>query len=112
MHSLPVLGWRETIALPEFGLPAIPAKIDTGARTSALHATHIELVESGGVALVRFRIALGDGDETPVCNDSGATAIPRVTRSVTIASVKGRPALGISALPGSRANTVWYALIG
>lgn len=67
MDSLPVLGWRETIALPEFGLPAIPAKIDTGARTSALHATHIELVETGGVALVRFRIDLGHGDETPVC---------------------------------------------
>ena len=67
MRSYPVLGWRETIALPEFGLAAIPAKIDTGARTSALHATHIELVEQGGIALVRFRIDLGHGDETPVC---------------------------------------------
>lgn len=67
MASLPVLGWRESIALPEFGLAAMPAKIDTGARTSALHATHIELVEAGGVALVRFRIDLGHGDATPVC---------------------------------------------
>jgi len=67
MRSLPVLGWRESIGLPEFGLPAIPAKIDTGARTSALHATHIELIENDGLSLVRFRIDLGHGDETPVC---------------------------------------------
>lgn len=67
MKSLPVLGWRETIGLPEFGLAAIPAKIDTGARTSALHATHIELSERNGVGLVRFRIDLGHGDETAIC---------------------------------------------
>ena len=67
MRSLPVLGWRESIGLPEFGLPAIPAKIDTGARTSALHATHIELIENDGFSLVRFRIDLGHGDATPVC---------------------------------------------
>jgi hypothetical protein len=39
----------------------------------------------------------------------GATAIPALTNAVTSSVVNGRPALGISALPGSRANTVWYA---
>ena len=49
-----LVGWREWFALPALGVANIEAKIDTGARTSALHVEDLQPVDAGGVRRVRF----------------------------------------------------------
>ncbi len=55
MSNTPItLGWREWVLLPELNLPPLKAKIDTGARTSCLHAFSLEPFNKGRSAWVRF----------------------------------------------------------
>jgi len=76
------IGWREHVGLPDLGIPELSAKIDTGARTSALHTTDLGTFDKEGEQWIMFCVPLAGGhshdirtarilDERKIKNTSG-----------------------------------------
>ena len=117
-QAKPVLGWREWLALPDLGIHAIRAKVDTGARSSALHVDTLECFQSGGREWVRFTVATGAGlvvvestvhDRRPV-TDSGGHASERIFLRTAL-SLAGQ-AYPVEINLTSRRNMLFPMLLG
>jgi hypothetical protein len=78
MDDLLVFGWREWVALPELGLSQIKAKVDTGARTSAIHAFELRPFRRNGDQYIEFLLHPRQGDTETVVSCTAPVSDKRV----------------------------------
>jgi hypothetical protein len=76
-----LVGWREWVALPAFGIGAIKAKADTGARTCAMHAEALQRHSVSGTPMVGFRVFPFRGDRLTSVVVEAALVDERLVRS-------------------------------
>ena len=91
-EHLPIIGWREWLSLPELGIKFIKAKIDTGARSSSLHAFDVEFFEQEGRQWVRFNVNPVQRNETLVVHAAAPVFDHRTIRSSS-GEVQDRPVI-------------------
>jgi hypothetical protein len=116
------VGWREWLSLPDLGIDKIKAKVDTGARTSCIHALNIEEVEVEGEKWVKFTTQPLQDDiqtqvecmakvkkRTYVTSSSGQKELRYFIETVLHAGVKSWP---IEVTLSSRVNMKFRMLLG
>lgn len=81
MNSKTIAGWREYVALPQLGINRIKAKMDTGARTSSLHALHITPYTYNGEQRVTFFLFPDQHDDTTRIECNAAVVEQRSIRN-------------------------------
>jgi hypothetical protein len=101
--QLSIIGWREWLALPALGVDTIKAKIDTGARSSALHAFDLEHFKRDGIAMVRFQAHPIQKNDRHTVTAEAILLDQRIVRS-SVGHEQLRPVIETSVQVG---NQVW-----
>lgn len=108
-HSSRVLGWREWISFDSWSVPFVKAKVDTGARTSSLHAFGVESFERDTSEWVRFEVHPWQrSEQDPVIVE--APLLDRRSIKSSTADVQHRPVVSASVLIAGVATEIEITL--
>ncbi|MCA1297193.1 ATP-dependent zinc protease family protein [Stappia indica] len=115
-----IIGWREIVSLPDLGIATLKAKIDTGARTSALHAVDQQLFEREGRKWVRFKVPASAAHktipvETPLIDErdiKNTSGIPERRFVIRTTLLLGRHHWSIEASLANRAKMEFDLILG
>ena len=91
----PVIGWREWVSLPGLGIGWVKAKVDTGARSSSLHAWDVAIDEGAGV--VQFAVHPRQADDELTIQVATRLVDLRDVRSSN-GDVERRPVIAVNAV--------------
>ena len=106
--TLDKIGWREWVSFPELGIETIKAKIDTGARTSALHVSHIRIMKGSNV--VKFLIHPVQRRSRPMIEASAVMVNRREIKSSN-GEVSVRPIIKTTIKIGQRVHPIELSLV-
>ena len=88
-RSNQVVGWRENVTLPKLNIPFIKVKIDTGARSSALHAFNIKERELNGKKIIQFQVhPLQRDNQTTITTEAELLEYRKIRNSGGIAQLR------------------------
>ena len=80
-HPTHVIGWREWVSFPQLGIPRLKAKVDTGARSSAIYATEVRKFRRKGKRMVRFKVPYLQNDHRFIVEAEAEVVDERLIKS-------------------------------
>tara|TARA_Y100000590_G_scaffold291057_1_gene327686 strand:+ start:7301 stop:7744 length:444 start_codon:yes stop_codon:yes gene_type:complete len=104
------IGWRERIAIPELKIKEIKVKVDTGARTSALHVTDLEIIKKGRKTFVDFYVHPNQDSSRPRFRNLVEVECFKDVKSSNGVSSK-RPVIKVDAKLGQVTKTIEVTLV-
>jgi hypothetical protein len=106
----PAIGWREWVAMPELSIPRIKVKVDTGARSSALHAFEVRKLRRNGETWVRFKVHPLQRDTERTVEASAPIVDERWVRSSS-GRLTLRPVIETTVVLGERSWAIELTLV-
>lgn len=105
-----ILGWREIISIPELGIKEIKAKVDTGARTSALHVSNLKIYKRGQTQFADFTVHPKQHSSKPEIHNRHKISSFRVVKSSNGISSK-RPVIKANVMIGLEKKEIEITLV-